>query len=286
MATVPLHHSFERSTFTRLRGDHSVAPDISVVVPVNAQGDLQNILRLLGDVAQYAGPYTIEVVLVVNNFEELPPEVRTFSDAGLVTLAIPSLRRKGEAIGFTARVAGIRRATSEFAVSFDADCRVPNVNALINWYVEQFRRGAAAAYTHVEYYELGSSLSIRARVGSHHLARWIKRNILRIPTTRGSNYGVCRSKLLELYDSGYLADELNVGPTMKAKGWRVAYSGRGELTVFTSGRMLTGGWKRLLKYLRYRLRYNLRVLNPHEHMANRTGRENDPVRRYVNNRPV
>jgi hypothetical protein len=40
----------------------------------------------------------------------------------------------------------------------------------------------------------------------------------------------------------------------------VAYSGARERAVLTSGRRFTGGWWKLLRYLRYRLRYNLNVL--------------------------
>ncbi|MGH7202579.1 MAG: hypothetical protein ACREJB_18375, partial [Planctomycetaceae bacterium] len=67
---------------------------------------------------------------------------------------------------------------------------------------------------------------------------------------------------------------------------RVAYSGRSELAVLTSGRMFRPGWKRILPYFLYRLRYNLRVLPVRNDVARRTGRERDPVRRYVDNRPV
>ena len=35
-------------------------PDVSVVVPVNAQGDLSNVVRLLGDLARYAGPHRLD----------------------------------------------------------------------------------------------------------------------------------------------------------------------------------------------------------------------------------
>jgi hypothetical protein len=84
-----------------------------------------------------------------------------------------------------------------------------------------------------------------------------------------------------------LADELNVGPTFKTAKGKVVYSGARQLTVLTSGRMFRpGGFKKLLRYFTYRLRYNLRVLRVRTDIAKYTGRENDPVRKYVNNQPV
>ena len=50
--------------------------------------------------------------------------------------------------------------------------------------------------------------------------------------------------------------------------------------------MFAGGWRKLGRYLRYRLRYNLRVLPVRPGVAARTGREADPVRVYRANRPV
>ena len=116
--------------------------------------------------------------------------------------------------------------------------------------------------------------------------RWGKRVLLRIPTTRGSNYAVARDVFLDLYDSGALADEMNVGPTFKARRLGVAYSGKRKLAVLTSGRRFIPGLGELWRYNLYRLRYNRRVLPVGTDVASRTGRERDPVRRYVDNRPV
>jgi hypothetical protein len=58
------------------------------------------------------------------------------------------------------------------------------------------------------------------------------------------------------------------------------------MAVLTSGRMFAGGWRKLWRYLRYRLRYNVRVLPVRPGVAARTGREHDPVREYRANRPV
>ena len=53
---------------SRLRGEKSVQPDISIVIPVNAQGDLKNVLKVLSDIAEYTGTYILEVILVINNY--------------------------------------------------------------------------------------------------------------------------------------------------------------------------------------------------------------------------
>lgn len=263
-------------------------PDVSVIVPVNAQGDLENVRTLLADVAKYDGPLSVETILVVNNFpeSEVPPGVDELTRLATVVLTIPDVRKPGEAVGFSARIPGIRAASSQCCVLFDADCRIPDPTALLDWYFEQFRRGADAAYTHVAYHDYDDVLSVRLNFAVHHTARWVKRRLLGIPTTRGSNYTVRRDVMLELYDQGLLADEMNVGPTMKRLKGPVVYGSDKKLTVYTSGRMFSPGWRNLLPYFFYRLRYNLRVLPVRPNVASVTGRENDPVRRYKDNAPI
>jgi hypothetical protein len=270
------------------RGASSGAPDVSVVVPVNAAGDIDNVKKLLGDLARYRGPHTVETILVVNNFPEgkQPAGLKELRQLANVVLAIPNVRRLGEAIGFSARIPGVRAASSQYVVLLDADCRVPNPTQLLNWYVSQFHAGAQAAYTHVAFYDFQKSPTIYAYLAIHHLSRWVKRRVLGIPTTRGSNYAVRKDAMLELYDAGLLADEMNVGPTFKRLRGRVAYGASGRLAVKTSGRVFRPGWHLLGPYLLYRLRYNARVLPVRAGVADRTGREDDPVRRYQDNRPV
>jgi hypothetical protein len=266
----------------------NTVPDVSVVIPVNACGDLANVLHVLGDVARYAGRHTMEIVLVVNNFPEgQPPRaVDEFRRLGARVVAVPQVRRPGEAPGFTGRVHGARAARSECVVLFDADCRIPHITPLVDWYVEQFRCGAAAAYTHVAYYDFVDAASVRVRLTLHHASRWMKRRMLGIPTTRGSNYAVRRTEFLDLYERGFLADEMNVGPAFKRLVGPVAYSGAAKLTVFTSGRMFRARWRRIVPLLLVRLRYNLRTLPVRPGAAQRTGRA-DPIRRYdENNRPI
>jgi hypothetical protein len=264
------------------------APDASIVVPVNAQGDLENVLVLLGDLARYAGPLAFETVLVVNNYApDAPPALGALEAIdGVRVMAVPSVREPGVAIALSALLVGMRAARSPYAIHLDADCRVPDATALLGWYVERLRDGDRVAYTRVRYHSLRRRSSVYARIAAHHAARWVKRVLLRIPTTRGSSYAVHVPTLLALHAEGLVADEMNVGPAARRRGARVAYCGDRRMAVRTSGRMFAGGWRRLFRYLRYRLRYNLRVLPVRPGAAARTGRERDPVRVYRANRPV
>jgi hypothetical protein len=246
----------------RLRGDRAGPPDASIVIPVNAKADLENVLDLVDEISRYQGQRTFEVVMVINNYpaDKPPKELQAYARAGVRTLGVPSIWKPGEVVSFTARVPGAREATSGLLVQFDADCRIENPSTLLDWYVRQAERGSQAAYTHVGYYDLRPVWSVRARIAIHHLARWVKRVVLRIPTIRGSNYAVDRSLFLSLYDRGLLTDDLNVGPAVKASGGSIAYGRAKDLQVLTSGRRFRGGWLKLARYLWYRTRYNVRVL--------------------------
>lgn len=263
-------------------------PTLSIAIPVNAQGDLENVLHLLKDLSEYHGRRAVEVILVVNNFPEdaPPPEIGLLRTLPLEVIAVPSVRKAGEAVGFSGRIVGARAASSPVVVFFDADCRIPDATSLIEWYAERLYAGAHAAYTWVTYVDCLDASAVRAKLAIHHFARWFKRVVLRIPTTQGCNYAVRRESLLELYEQGYLADEMNVGPAIKRLKGPVLYSRSPELHVLTSGRMFTARWGRIIPYFTYRLLYNFRVIPVRSGVATRTGRERDPVRRYVNNRPI
>lgn len=251
-----------RSQFDRIRGDRAAAPAVSVVVPVNAKEDLDTVMGVVGDTARYDGTHTLEVVLVVNNYPlgEPPTALGAYEAAGLRTIALPSAWTEGEVVSFSARLPGVRAAGSNHLVLWDADCRVPDASALIDWYVDQLTSGATAAYTHVDYYDLRALWSVRTRIAVHHASRWVKRSVLRIPTLRGSNYAIRREVLLRLHDDRLVGDDLNVGPAVRATNGVCAYSNQPRLTVLTSGRRFKGGWRKLGHYLRYRLSYNVRVL--------------------------
>jgi glycosyltransferase involved in cell wall biosynthesis len=246
----------------RLGGPADRRRDATIVIPVNAQADLDNVCHAIAELGRYQGRYTFDVVLVVNNYspDEEPPEVAAYRDAGVRVVALPSAWRPGEAVCLSARVPGIREAATDTVILLDADTRIPNPTALLDWYVERFRSGASAAYTHVGYYDVRPLWSVRARIAAHHASRWVKRVVLRVPTTRGSNYAVRRSAFLAAYEEGAITDDLNSGPALKAAGGRVDYSGARHLVALTSGRKFLGGWRKLVMYLAYRLRYNLRVL--------------------------
>ncbi len=261
----------------------------SIVVPVNAKGDLERAVGLLDDLARYDGANRFEIVLVVNNFDPQEPPSQAIAayeqrGARVVSQAhVP--RRAGDAVPFGVRVHGARSAQSDWIISFDADCRVPDPRALLDWYVERGRDGYGVAYTSVGYHDVPPGASVALRIRIHHLARWVKRVVLRIPTARGSNYAVRKSLLLRLYDRGFLADELNVGPVARSTGERIAYSGDRVLRVMTSGRMFHGGWREIVPYFWYRLRYNLRVLPVRHDAAHRTGRAQESPDRYDYTRP-
>lgn len=246
-----------------LRGDRDQAPDVSIVIPVNAQADLETVFAPLTDIATYSGPHAVEVVLVVNNYPpEQPPseQIERYRAMGLVVFATANCRQPGVLPSLSARATGLQVAAAEPTIHFDADVRIPNATRLIDWYVQQFRLGASAAYTHVAYFDLSREPSVQLRLLVHLLARWYKRNMMGVPTMRGSNYAARRTAMLQLWADGYLVDELNVGPAFKARVGRVHYSGARELAVYTSGRYWRGGWFSALRYFRYRLGVNLRRL--------------------------
>lgn len=272
------------------RGETAGAPDLSIVVPVNAQGDQSNIHTLLDDLERYGGPYDVETIVVLNNFpegEETPPGLEELERRDVTVLPVASPpRKKGEAIVMAARMPGIAAARSEQVVTFDADCRIPNPTALLNWYVGAFQDGAQAAYTRVGHHDYRRVPSVLFIFAIHHVSRWFKRVVLRIPATRGSNYAVRRDLMVQFHERGLLADDLNVGPTFKKLAGRVAYASRRDLRVLTSGRVFRGGWKPIVPYFLYRLRYNVRVLPVREDVLRFTGREKDTVRCYHDNRPI
>ncbi len=264
----------------KARGNPELTPDASIAIPVNVQGDLEIVLNLLGDIAQYSGSHTFEVILAINNYPEgqEPPEIEIFRNMGILVEPTPNVRRPDEAVCFSARMTGIRPANTEYLLLFDADCRIPNSTTLIDWYIDILHDGAELAYTHVEYYDLKKDLSILVRMMAHHGARWVKRELLGIPTTRGSNYAVNRVQFLKYYDQKSLSDDLNVGPTFKSNGLRIEYSGKKELVVLTSGRRFTGGWGKLIRYLLYRLRYNLKMLPVGQDVTTRIRRGDNNIR--------
>lgn len=237
-------------------------PDATIIIPVNAKEHLEKVFEILDDISNYHGQYAFEVILVVNNYppNDLPLHIEAYRSRKLRVIAIPDTHRPGEAPGFSARIPGIRAAVSENCILFDADCRIPNPTDLFDWYVKQLNAGADLAYTGVGHYELPPVAPVYIRIAIHYLTRWFKRALLCIPTNRGSNYAIRRAMTLRLYDQGMLADEMNVGPSIKAAKGKIVYSGRRKLRVLTSGNKFERSWRELFIYLAYRWQYNLNVL--------------------------
>ena len=277
----PTNYDQLKAFFHERRGVQSKLPDASIAIPVNAQGDLETVLGVLGDIAKYKGTHTFEVILAINNYPEgqEPAEIELFRSMGVLVEPTPSVRRPEEAVCFSARMTGVRAASTDYLLLFDADCRIPNATAVIDWYIERLHEGAGLAYTHVDYYDLKKHPAIVIRMIAHHGARWVKRQLLGIPTTRGSNYAVNRTQMIKYYGDRLLSDDLNVGPTFKAHGHRIDYSGNREFIVLTSGRMFSASWRRVIRYLIYRLRYNLKMLPVGEDVTERIHRGSDNVRR-------
>ena len=252
---------FFKDRISQLRGDLALPADASIVIPVNAQKDLAPLRRVLSDLTAYSGGRRIEIILVINNYpqDEPPGEIWAYQQAGIQTIGIPRVLHQG-GVAMAARIPGVRLAQSQAVLLFDADCRIPHPDALIDWYVARLGEGCDLVYTHVEYTDLPPGISVKARMFVHHASRWIKRKILRIPTSRGSNYAMRKDLMLDLFNQGRIPYDIHVGPVVKSIGGRIAYSGARELVVLTSGRFFDPGWKVLFTYLVWRTGYYLRIL--------------------------
>jgi hypothetical protein len=265
----------------RLRSDVSSRPNGSIVIPVNAQSDLERVWVVINDLLDYQGRYTFEIIVMVNNYpSDEPPNLAVFQRAGVRVVSQPDVRLPGIRVAVTARVYGARVAASPLTIHIDADCRVPDPTALLNWYVEQFAAGARAAYTPVNFCDLNDDAATRARVAIHHLTRWFKRRVIGIPTIRGSNFAIDRDLFIELFDAGYLPADFSIGPVLRARRTPVVYSSAPRLAVLTSGRYFERGWRKLGRYLIYRLSYNMRMLRVRVGMTNPDDRQASVDRPY------
>lgn len=253
-------HPILRDDLRRLRGDPQAPPRASIVVPVNAQKDLLRVLTLASDITAYRGGQPIEIILVINNYpvDNPPKEIRKYRRLGFRVLQVQKVKHKG-GVALAARIPGIEVAQSEIILLFDADCRIQNSTALIDWYIHQLDSGVDLAYTHVDYFDLAAGLVVKIRMFIHHVSRWNKRVLLGIPTSRGSNYAIRRKLILELFAEGRVHYDIHVGPVVKAIGGEITYSEKKEHVVFTSGRFFSNSWKELFSYLIWRIGYYLRV---------------------------
>lgn len=261
-----LDHALLAARVSLLRGSREQPPHASIVIPVNAQGDLIPVLNTVNNLCAYNGRRRLEIVLAINNYaaHSPPPELASYSEMGLTIAALPAIKefRPGVyyRVAFGARILGTEAANSNNTIHFDADCRLVNATTLLDWYVDMLATGYSLAYTPVGYYDVRNDLSIKVRLTVHHITRWLKRNLLRIPTSRGSNYAVNRQLLLRLFDEQLVREDLQLGRAVKAAGGKCVYAGQRDLRVLTSGRNFYPGWTKLFRYNRYRLRYNLSQL--------------------------
>src|SRR5215212_8619858 len=200
-----------------LRGDCHIPPRASLVIPVNAQKDLSRVLTVASDLATYHGSQPIEIILVVNNYPENnpPEEIQKYEKLGFKVLGIEKVAYQG-GVALAARIPGIELAQSENILLFDADCRIPNSTALLDWYIDQLNSGADLAYTHVDYFDLPAGVVIKIRMFIHHASRWYKRVLLGIPTSRGSNYAMKRELILKLFAEQRVHYDIQIGPVVKA----------------------------------------------------------------------
>lgn len=252
-----------------IRGDRSRQPDGSIIIPVNAQSDLEQVWVVINDLLAYRGRHTFEIIVVVDNYPaDAHSSLTAFEQAGIRVVSQPDVRLPGIRVAVTARVHGARVAASRLTIHFDADCRIPDPTTLLDWYVQQFAAGARAAYTPVNFCDLNNDAATQARVIIYHLTHWFKRQVLRIPTIRSSNFAIDRNLFIELFDARYLPADFNIGPVLRARRVQVAYGNAPRLAVLTSGRHFERGWRELARYLLYRLRYNLRMLRVRTGMTN------------------
>jgi hypothetical protein len=258
----PLSDEELRRHLQRLRGDAGLAPEASIIIPINAQADLLVAHNLLADLFSYRGSHRLEFVLVINNYplDTPPDEIKLYRRLGANVVAVPNVRKPGEVIIISARALGARAAQAPITLHFDADVRIPDATALIDWYIQSLSSEYELAYTRVDFYGLPQKIATRVRMAIHYSSRWAKRTLMSIPTTRGSNYAIGRSLFLELYEAGKLSVDIQVGPAAKLAGARSRYSGRQNLRVYTSARKQSGRWLRLFPYFLHRLNYNLKAI--------------------------
>ena len=109
-------------------------PLASIVVPVNAQADLEIAVALLRDLVSYNGPHTFEIVLLVNDFPpgRPPSEIEASEGLGLRVETVPDVWRRGEAVCFSARMVGIKQPDPS-AWSPSTQTLDPDAPSLLDW---------------------------------------------------------------------------------------------------------------------------------------------------------
>ena len=153
-----------REVTGRLRAESNGPPDATIVIPVNAKADLDEVHAVLMDIGRYEGRRSLEILLVVNNYpaQDPPKEILSFRQAGVAVVAVSDLRQlvTGESclapggdpatvaelhragLIMAARIAGLRQASSDNVIFLDADSRLPAPTVLIDWFIDQLSNGA------------------------------------------------------------------------------------------------------------------------------------------------
>lgn len=76
-------HNIYTLRMPRFRGDPLSRPDGSIIIPVNAQSDLERVWVVINDLLDYQGRYTFEIIVMVNNYPaDEPPNLTAFSSCG------------------------------------------------------------------------------------------------------------------------------------------------------------------------------------------------------------
>ncbi len=266
---------------------NSQQPDLAIVIPVNAQGDLDNVLLLLQDISDYSGANRFQIILVVNNYPvETPPvnHISRYRAAGVEILELPELTgHAGIPPGLKARMAALDFVKCRAAVFFDADCRMPHPTVCLDWYAEAFKDPLTQlAYTKIAYFNWPPGVGMWLWLRVHYLWRWTKRNVLRIPTPQGASYAMDRKVKKELYDGGYLADETAIGRLAQSFSHKTVYNGSRPCRILTDARMYENA-KPLRMFTVYawrRIRINIASMMVRNDSAEHTGREHDEPHLY------
>lgn len=242
-----------------LRGElFDADPNASVIIPVRSRTQLTHSLALLSDLARYHGDYTLEFILVVDDFELIPEESEYFRNIGvhLVFTEPDGPERAGGTIDVRAR--GVRAARAGITLHFAPDVRIPDPSALIDWYIESLYSEYQLAYTWIDFENRPGRLSTRLSLVVLNVLRSLKRTLLGVPTTRGCNYAVTRSLFLELYETGQLSADINIGLAARLAEARSRYSKEPRLRVVLSTRKYSARTllypARILRSLNYNLR--------------------------------
>jgi hypothetical protein len=251
-----------RRHMQRLRGTAEADPNASLIVPISARSGFSLIQGLIGDLARYRGSYTLEIILMVaaSLAGSAPEEIEHLRGLGLQVIAAPEGGQNWEAVQLEARAQGVEAARAGITLHFSPDARLPDATALIDWYIQSLYSVYQLAYSQISYYGLPDGMNTRLSLALVDTFRKVKRVLLGVPTTRGSNYAINRHLFLKLYESGKLTVDLPVGLAVRLAEARSRYSSERRLQVYLSAHKYSPQSLLNLHRILRRLRYNLRAI--------------------------